>query len=671
MAEMQDTASASEIMDYLSSNPTWRSGSPAKKRAEAMRMMRRFQVPDGDINQAMSGLLHYLPQGGLGPKGSEVADMAELDPETTFKQSQYVNENLPSGHTAITTGTLLATAPLGPVGRIAGGVVGEGLSQALGYAPFDPENMLWAGATVAGPELAMRGGSMLLNLGPKRGAATLNRMGEEHALDTIQQYKSGQNPNRMFDEVRQNFQTWRMNMPNMQSEIQRATGTPGQRGQFQYGSGYTQAGHNDAASHLESIMTMLNGIPGRKGGMKVQPSGYPGDIQAELNALRQKALSAEGTELNAYSSALEAAKKDLERFAELERRGAFIDPATGKAVEVGAQKLLDARAAYLRDETVKDISTMIEGAFNPTSGSGSAQRFNSAQVLRNLKKDPFFEKAFTTQEQAEIRGLLEMTNKIPPLQPHGAINAGSKRMMTMAGLAASGAGAGYASGSPLAAVVGGLIGAGLPNTVTAINNALIAWKMPAGKAMLKELAMGNTAPQVTADILANYAGAAMRDANARTFAPPFQQQLEEGYDDTRAMESGPANLDLHLQSAAEQHNVPAPLLKAVMQQESAGNPQAVSQAGAQGLMQLMPGTAQEMGVTDPFDPIQSIDGGARYLGQLLKQFNGSIPLALAAYNAGPRKVREAGNQIPNIRETQEYVRKVSRMYRKLQGSEEN
>jgi soluble lytic murein transglycosylase-like protein len=290
-------------------------------------------------------------------------------------------------------------------------------------------------------------------------------------------------------------------------------------------------------------------------------------------------------------------------------------------------------------------------------------------VLRNLKKDPFFNKAFSADEQAEIRGLLEMTNQIPPLQPHGAINAGSKRMMTMAGLAASGAGAGYASGSPLAMVVGGVIGAGLPNAVTAVNNALIAWKMPAGKALLKELAMGNTAPQVAADVLANYAGAAMRDSNARTFAPPFQQQLEEGYDDTRAMENGPATIDSHIAAAAEKHSVPAPLLKAVMQQESAGNPQAVSKAGAQGLMQLMPGTAQDMGVTDTFDPAQSIEGGARYLGQLLKQFNGNIQLALAAYNAGPGKVRAAGNQIPQIRETQDYVRKVTRMYRELQEGE--
>ena len=113
--------------------------------------------------------------------------------------------------------------------------------------------------------------------------------------------------------------------------------------------------------------------------------------------------------------------------------------------------------------------------------------------------------------------------------------------------------------------------------------------------------------------------------------------------------------------SARRYGISPALVKAVCLAESAMNPLAVSHAGAQGLMQLMPGTAGDMDVDDPFDPAQSIDGGSRYLARQLRTF-GSVELALAAYNAGPAAVKAAGG-VPPIRETLGYVDKVQRFYR--------
>ncbi|PZM97424.1 MAG: lytic transglycosylase [Actinobacteria bacterium] len=108
--------------------------------------------------------------------------------------------------------------------------------------------------------------------------------------------------------------------------------------------------------------------------------------------------------------------------------------------------------------------------------------------------------------------------------------------------------------------------------------------------------------------------------------------------------------------AGARHGVSPALLAAVAKVESGYNPRAVSPAGAQGLMQVMPATARELGVTDPFDPRMAVDGAARLLSSLLREF-GSLPLALAAYNAGSGAVRQYGG-IPPYPETQAYVRKV-------------
>jgi len=118
-----------------------------------------------------------------------------------------------------------------------------------------------------------------------------------------------------------------------------------------------------------------------------------------------------------------------------------------------------------------------------------------------------------------------------------------------------------------------------------------------------------------------------------------------------------------IEKSAADTGIDADLLQALIQMESGGNPQAVSRNGAQGLTQLMPGTARSLGVTDPFDPAQSIQGGARYLGQMLRQFP-SVEQALAAYNAGPGKVSRAGG-IPINGETPEYVSKVMNAWQKM------
>lgn len=116
-----------------------------------------------------------------------------------------------------------------------------------------------------------------------------------------------------------------------------------------------------------------------------------------------------------------------------------------------------------------------------------------------------------------------------------------------------------------------------------------------------------------------------------------------------------------IQKAAAEAGIEANLLDALVASESSYDPRARSRAGAMGLTQLMPGTAAEMGVTNPFDPEQSLRGGAKYLKRMLDQF-GDPKIALAAYNSGPGTVLRAGGKIPNIGETKAYVAKVMSLY---------
>lgn len=113
--------------------------------------------------------------------------------------------------------------------------------------------------------------------------------------------------------------------------------------------------------------------------------------------------------------------------------------------------------------------------------------------------------------------------------------------------------------------------------------------------------------------------------------------------------------------AERRHGVDAPLIKAMVRAESAFDPRAVSHKGALGLMQIMPTNLKRLKVSDPYNPWDNIMGGTRYFKQMLERFEGQLPLALAAYNAGPHKV-EHYRGIPPFNETQNYVRKVMRFY---------
>lgn len=119
-------------------------------------------------------------------------------------------------------------------------------------------------------------------------------------------------------------------------------------------------------------------------------------------------------------------------------------------------------------------------------------------------------------------------------------------------------------------------------------------------------------------------------------------------------------------TASKTHDVDVALVHAVITAESGYNPSAVSRAGARGLMQLMPETAKRFGVQNIHDPAENIQGGVKYLRELLTMFNGNRELAVAAYNAGENAVIRAGNRIPAYPETQNYVPKVLGLYKKFQ-----
>jgi soluble lytic murein transglycosylase-like protein len=151
-----------------------------------------------------------------------------------------------------------------------------------------------------------------------------------------------------------------------------------------------------------------------------------------------------------------------------------------------------------------------------------------------------------------------------------------------------------------------------------------------------------------AGALATATGTGSADASASTLATPAAG--------ASALPAG-TPFAAQITASAKRNGIDPALLAGLIKQESGFNPHAGSAAGAQGLTQLMPGTARGLGVSNPFDPAQSIEGGARYLKQQLDHFGGDVARALAAYNAGPGAVQRYGG-VPPYAETQNYVRRV-------------
>lgn len=665
-----DQFSPSDVLGRLGENKSYQQASPAEKRQIAVRAMKLAQVPEDDIDKTLRGFFSMVPF------GREVSDAVEMDPATGLSQRQFINEYLPTPHTVVTLGAQAAAVPpslyippLAPAFRIGAGAAGEYASQLLGYSPNDPAAIGWGAVGAAVPEVGGKGLSLLRQMGPKRGAEFLNNEAPEFALQEVNKYKTGVDYNQAFADVRQNYATKPLWMPNTNKALMENLGTQKEKGRLQYGSEASQADHREAVNRLTALRNMVT--TNKPAGRTSQ--AFPGNLQQELDTLRDKIQQTTGAEQNAYIETSQGILKDLQATAAKEAAGTIPD--------VGAGKLLNARSVFLRDTNVKELGEYIEKALNPMAAQGGNQRFNSAQVMRDLRRDPFFSQAFSTQEQTEIRDLFETLNKVPLLQPPGSSNWGSGRFWNHAlTTAAAGGAVGYGAGSPLAGVAASVIAAGLPTASTTVKNAILAWQMPAGKAVLKELWAGNTAPQMIADTLGAFVGAQMRDQNSNMFRPPADVQLHGLVKDatdpaaiTRetadvvppslSQEGGPGSVQQTIDLAAQKTGLPPALISAVMRQESAGNASAVSPKGAMGMMQLMPETAKMYGVKDPHDPYENIMAGSQYLADLMKQYGGNISLALAAYNAGPGKVAKYGNTIPPFKETQDYVASVTRRYR--------
>jgi len=150
------------------------------------------------------------------------------------------------------------------------------------------------------------------------------------------------------------------------------------------------------------------------------------------------------------------------------------------------------------------------------------------------------------------------------------------------------------------------------------------------------------------------------EARVKVSSPLQEKHPESGREKATSLpheEKAERNFDHIIQRVAKSYDVDPALVRAIIMAESSYNPRAVSKKGAKGLMQLMPKTAEYLGVEDSFNPEHNINGGVRYFKELLDQFDGDVKLALAAYNAGSRRVREYKG-IPPFKATQLYVKKV-------------
>jgi len=205
---------------------------------------------------------------------------------------------------------------------------------------------------------------------------------------------------------------------------------------------------------------------------------------------------------------------------------------------------------------------------------------------------------------------------------------------------------------------------GLLNSVAIVLGALALWAIPAQGQIVSYTDVSGKRVFINAE----------PPAAARTSKAPLLKTLPPGFTPRTAQPSfvTPTEMSTYdranrekitemIREVSDRYRVDPALVRAVIQTESNWNSNAVSRVGAQGLMQLVPGTAQQLGVSNAFDPKQNLDGGVRYLHSLLERYNGDLDKALAAYNAGPGAVDRAGG-IPRYRETRNYVQKVTDSY---------
>src|ERR1700690_2331472 len=157
--------------------------------------------------------------------------------------------------------------------------------------------------------------------------------------------------------------------------------------------------------------------------------------------------------------------------------------------------------------------------------------------------------------------------------------------------------------------------------------------------------------------------ASIRGFSSASGSKPFTTQMPQSASSLMTAEAlaNRQKIEVMIREVSGRYNVDPALIRAVIETESHWNSKAVSSKGALGLMQLVPGTARQLGVQNAFDPRQNLDGGVRYLQTLLQRYNGDLDKALAAYNAGPGAVDRAKG-VPRYRETREYVQKVTNSY---------
>lgn len=203
---------------------------------------------------------------------------------------------------------------------------------------------------------------------------------------------------------------------------------------------------------------------------------------------------------------------------------------------------------------------------------------------------------------------------------------------------------------------------GLSNSVIILLGTLVFWALPAKGQIVSYVDAGGKRVFINADpapVRASKKTPLLR-TDATGLTPRSAQSLTTPEMSVAELANRQKVEDM-IREVSARYRVDPALVRAVIQTESNWNSTAVSRRGARGLMQLGPGTAQELGVSNAFDPKQNLDGGVRYLHSLLERYNGDLDKALAAYNAGPHAVDRAGG-IPQYRETRDYVQKVTDSY---------